>query len=65
MSGLELFNNAPLVLQDNSYLEAKGKPSSGEYVGCGIATNSSIRVTDNAEIKSGRNKVLQLTLAAL
>ena len=52
VSGLELFNNAPLVLQDNSYLEAKGKPSSGEYVGCGIATNSSIRVTDNAEIKA-------------
>ena len=52
VSGLELFNNAPLVLQDNSYLEAKGKPSSGEYAGCGIATNSSIRVTDNAEIKA-------------
>lgn len=52
VSGLELFNNAPLVLQNNSYLEAKGKPSSGKYVGCGIATNSSIRVTDNAEIKA-------------
>lgn len=52
VSGLEIFGNTPLVLQDNSYLEAKGKPSSGEYVGCGIATNSSIRVTDNAEIKA-------------
>ena len=57
VSGLELFNNAPLVLQDNSYLEAKGKPSSGEYVGCGIATNSSIRVTDNAEIKAAAQSV--------
>lgn len=52
VSGLELFNNAPLVLQDNSYLEAKGKPSSGEYAGYGIVTDSSIRVTDNAEIKA-------------
>ena len=57
VSGLELFNNAPLVLQDNSYLEAKGKPSLGEYVGCGIATNSSIRVTDNAEIKAAAQSV--------
>ena len=57
VSGLELFNNAPLVLQDNSYLEAKGKPSSGEYVGCGIATNSRIRVTDNAEIKAAAQSV--------
>lgn len=57
VSGLELFNNAPLVLQDNSYLEAKGKPSSGEYAGCGIATNSSIRVTDNAEIKAAAQSV--------
>ena len=52
VSGLELFNNAPLVLQNNSYLEAKGKPSSGKYAGCGIVTDSSIRVTDNAEIKA-------------
>lgn len=57
VSGLELFNNAPLVLQNNSYLEAKGKPSSGKYVGCGIATNSSIRVTDNAEIKAAAQSV--------
>lgn len=52
VSGLELFNNAPLMLQNNSYLEAKGKPSSGKYAGCGIVTDSSIRVTDNAEIKA-------------
>lgn len=52
VSGLELFNNAPLVLQNNSYLEAKGKPSSGKYAGYGIVTDSSIRVTDNAEIKA-------------
>lgn len=52
VSGLELFNNAPLVLQDNSYLEAEGKPSSGKYAGYGITTDSSIRVTDNAEIKA-------------
>lgn len=52
VSGLELFNNAPLELQDNSYLEAEGKPSSGKYAGYGIVTDSSIRVTDNAEIKA-------------
>lgn len=52
VSGLELFNNAPLVLQNNSYLEAKGKPSSGKYAGYGIVTDSSIRVTGNAEIKA-------------
>lgn len=52
VSGLELFNNAPLELQDNSYLEAKGKPSSGKYAGYGITTDSSIRVTGNAEIKA-------------
>ena len=52
VSGLELFNNAPLVLQNNSYLEAEGKPSSGKYAGYGIVTDSSIRVTDNAEIKA-------------
>lgn len=57
VSGLELFNNAPLVLQDNSYLEAKGKPSSGEYAGYGIVTDSSIRVTDNAEIKAAAQSV--------
>ena len=57
VSGLEIFGNTPLVLQDNSYLEAEGKPSSGEYVGCGIATNSSIRVTDNAEIKAAAQSV--------
>lgn len=57
VSGLEIFGNTPLVLQDNSYLEAEGKPSSGKYAGCGIATNSSIRVTDNAEIKAAAQSV--------
>lgn len=57
VSGLEIFGNTPLVLQDNSYLEAKGKPSSGKYVGCGIATNSSIRVKDSAEIKAAAQSV--------
>ena len=57
VSGLELFNNAPLELQDNSYLEAEGKPSSGKYAGYGIVTDSSIRVTDNAEIKAAAQDV--------
>ena len=52
VSGLEIFNNASLVLQDNSYLEAKGKPSSGKYAGYGIITDSSIQVKDSAEIKA-------------
>ena len=57
VSGLEIFNNAPLELQDNSYLEAKGKPSSGKYVGYGITTNSSIQVKDSAEIKAAAQSV--------
>lgn len=57
VSGLEIFGNTPLVLQDNSYLEAKGKPSSGKYVGYGITTNSSIQVKDSAEIKAAAQSV--------
>ena len=57
VNGLEIFGNTPLVLQDNSYLEAKGKPSSGKYVGYGITTNSSIQVKDSAEIKAAAQSV--------
>ena len=48
VDGLEIFDNTPLVLQDNSYLEAKGKPS----LGGAIFTQGSIRVEDSAEIKA-------------
>ena len=48
VSGLEIFGNTPLVLQDNSYLEAEGKPS----LGGAIITQGSIRVEDSAEIKA-------------
>lgn len=48
VDGLEIFGNTPLVLQDNSYLEAKGKPS----LGGAIFTQGSIRVEDSAEIKA-------------
>ena len=53
VSGLEIFGNTPLVLQDNSYLEAKGKPS----LDGAIITEGSIRVEDSAEIKAAAQSV--------
>ena len=51
VSGLEIFD-APLLLQDNSYLEAQGKAGSGEYVGYAITSNGDITVKGKAEIKA-------------
>lgn len=53
VNGLEIFGYTPLVLQDNSYLEAKGKPS----LGGAIITQGSIRVEDSAEIKAAAQSV--------
>lgn len=52
VSGLEIFGNAPLLLQDNSYLEAEGKAGAGEFIGRGIESYGDIQVTGNAEIKA-------------
>ena len=52
VSGLEAFNNAAITLQDNAYLEAEGRATTGSYAGYGVTTQGSITVEDNAAIKA-------------
>ncbi len=52
VDGLELFNGATVTLKDNSYIEAEGADSTGEYPGYAIATEFDITVQDNAKIKA-------------
>lgn len=52
VNGLEIFQAAPILLQNNSYLEAQGKAGSGKYVGCAITSDGDITVKDKAEIKA-------------
>ena len=51
VSGLEAFD-AAITLQDNAYLEAEGRATTGRYAGYGVITQSSITVEDNATIKA-------------
>ena len=51
VSGLEAFD-AAITLQDNAYLEAKGRATTGSYAGYGVITQSSITVENNATIKA-------------
>lgn len=51
VSGLEAFD-AAITLQDNAYLEAEGRATTGSYAGYGVITQSSITVEDNATIKA-------------
>lgn len=51
VSGLEAFN-AAITLQDNAYLEAEGRATTGSYAGYGVTTQGSITVEDNATIKA-------------
>lgn len=51
VSGLEAFD-AAITLQDNAYLEAKGRATTGSYAGYGVITQGSITVEDNATIKA-------------
>ncbi len=52
VSGLEAFN-AAITLQDNAYLEAVGRATTGRYAGYGvIITQGSITVENNATIKA-------------
>lgn len=51
VSGLEAFD-AAITLQDNAYLEAEGRATTGRYAGYGVITQSSITVEDNAAIKA-------------
>lgn len=43
---------APITLQDNAYLEAEGRATTGSYAGYGVITQSSITVENNATIKA-------------
>lgn len=52
VNGLEIFRATPILLQNNSYLEAQGKAGSGEYVGYAITSEGDITVKDKAEIKA-------------
>ena len=52
VDGLELFNGATVTLKGNSYIEAEGADSTGEYPGSAIATEFDINVQDNAKIKA-------------
>lgn len=52
VSGLEVFNDASITLQDNAYLEAEGRDSTGSHTGCGVVSEGSITVKGNAAIKA-------------
>lgn len=54
VSGLEAFNDATITLQDNAYLEAEGRATSGSYAGYGVYTggNGSISVLGSATLKA-------------
>lgn len=51
VSGLEIFHG-DLTLEGNSYLEAQGRPSNGQYAGYGIIAPGNVFVKDNAGIKT-------------
>ena len=52
VSGLEVFNDASITLQDNAYLEAEGRDTTGSYPGYGVVSEGSITVKGNAAIKA-------------
>ena len=52
VNGLEIFNDASITLQDNAYLEAEGRDSTGSHTGCGVVSEGSITVKGNAAIKA-------------
>ena len=41
-----------LTLQDNAYLEAEGRATSGDHAGCGVLADGDILVQDNAILKA-------------
>ena len=52
VSGLECFQGATITLQDNAYLEAEGRATSGDHSGCGVLADGDILVQDNATLKA-------------
>ena len=50
---LTLKDNASLYCaQDNAYLEAEGRATSGDHAGCGVLADGDILVQDNATLKA-------------
>lgn len=50
---LTLKDNASLYcVQDNAYLEAEGRATSGDHAGCGVLADGDILVQDNAILKA-------------
>ena len=64
VSGLEIFHG-DLTLEGNSYLEAQGRPSNGQYAGYGIIAPGNVFVKDNAEIKTTATDVALSVVGAL
>ncbi len=64
VSGLEIFHG-DLTLEGNSYLEAQGRPSNGQYAGYGIIALGNVFVKDNAEIKTTATDVALSVVGAL
>ena len=52
VSGLECFQGATITLQDNAYLEAEGRATSGDHAGCGVLADGDILVQDNATVEA-------------
>ena len=57
VSGLEIFQGAPLTMEGNSYLEAQGRPTTGKYAGYGIVTEGKVKIKDNASVKASATDV--------
>ena len=64
VSGLEIFHG-DLTLEGNSYLEAQGRPSNGQYAGYGIIAPGNVFVKDDAEIKTTATDVALSVVGAL
>lgn len=52
VNGLEIFGGASLTMSGNSYLEVQGRPTTGQYAGCGLISYANVSVTENAAIKA-------------
>lgn len=57
VSGLEIFQGAPLTMEGNSYLEAQGRPTTGKYAGYGIVTEGKVKIKGNASVKASATDV--------
>lgn len=51
VNGLEILYGTDLTMSGNSYLEAQGKPTTGQFAGYGLISYANISVTEKASIK--------------